>query len=44
MPFNFYGLYVPTECSSSKIVLAEDDRVPDNTKYIDLAEDNIEAA
>ena len=39
MPFNFYGLYVPTECSSSNIEMAEDDHVPDNTKCIDLAKD-----
>ena len=36
MPFNFYGLYIPTECSSNNIEMAEDDHVPDNTKYIDL--------
>ena len=29
MPFNFYGLYVPTECSSNDIEMAEDDHVPD---------------
>ena len=44
MPINFYGLYVPTECSSNHIEMAEDDHVPDNTKYMDLAEDNIKAA
>ena len=43
MPFNFYGLYVPTECSSSDIKMAEDDHVPDNTKCMDLT-DGIEAA
>ena len=44
MPFNFDGLYVPTECLSNNIEMAEDDNVLDNTKYMDLAEDNIEAA
>ena len=44
MPFNFYGSYVPRECSSHNIEMAEDDHVPDNTKYMDLAENNIEAA
>ena len=39
MPFNFYELYVPTECSSNDIETAEDDHVPDNTKCMDLAED-----
>ena len=43
MPFNFYGLYVPAECSSNDIEMAEDDHVPDNTKCMDLAGD-IEAA
>ena len=43
MLFNFYGLYLPTECSSNNIEMAENDRVPDNTKCIDLAE-YIEAA
>ena len=43
MPFNFIGLYVPTECSSNNTEMAEDDHVPDNTKCMDLAED-IEAA
>ena len=43
MPLNFYGLYVPTECSSNNIEMAEDDHVPDNTERMDLAED-IEAA
>ena len=40
MPFNFYELYLPRECSSHNIEMDEDD----NTKYMDLAEDNIEAA
>ena len=44
MPLNFYGLYVPTECSSNNIEMAKDDHVPNNTKYMDMAEDNIEAA
>ena len=39
MPFNFYGLYIPTECSSNNIEMAEDDHVPDNTKCMDFAED-----
>ena len=39
MPFKFYGLYVPTECSSNDIEMAEDDHVPHNTKCMDLAED-----
>ena len=43
MPFSFYGLYVPTECSSIDIEMAEDDHVPDNTKCMDLTEDIIEA-
>ena len=43
IPFNFYGLYLPTECFSNEIEMAEDDHVPDNTKCMDLAED-IEAA
>ena len=44
MPINFYGLHLPRECWSNNIEMAEDDHVADNTKYIDLAEDNIEAA
>ena len=43
MLFNFYGLYVPTECSSNNIEMTEEDIIPDNTKCMDLAED-IEAA
>ena len=43
MPFNFYGLFILTECFSNDIEMAEDDHVPDNTKCMDLAED-IEAA
>ena len=39
MPFNFYGLYVPTECSSNNNEMAEDEHVPDDTKCMDLAED-----
>ena len=35
--------YVPTECSSNDIEMAEDDHVPDNTKSMDLTKD-IEAA
>ena len=42
MPF-IYELYVLTECFSNDSEMAEDDRVPDNTKCMDLAED-IEAA
>ena len=42
MPFNFYRLYIPRECSSHSTEMAEDDHVPDNTKYMDLVEDNIE--
>ena len=34
MPFNIYALYVLTECY----------HVPDKTKYMDLADNNIEAA
>ena len=44
MLFNFYGLYVPIECSSNNIEMAEDDHVHNNTKYMDLEEDNFEAA
>ena len=42
MPFNFHGLYVPTECSSNDIEMAGDDHVPDNTKCMDfdLVEDS----
>ena len=43
MHFIFYGLYIPTECSSNNSEMAEDDHGPDNTKCMDLAED-IEAA
>ena len=51
MPFNFYGLYVPTECSSNNIEMTQDDEHKIilkwlrmiNTKYMDLAKDNIEA-
>ena len=43
MPFNFFGFYVPIECSSNEMEMAEDDHVPDNTKCMDLTED-IEAA
>ena len=39
MPFNFYGLHLPTECSSNGIEMAEDDHVPKNTKCMDLTED-----
>ena len=39
MPFNFYGLYIPTECSCNDIKMAEDDHVPGNTKCMDLTED-----
>ena len=42
MPFNFYGLYVPTKRPSNNTEMARDDHVLDNTKYMDLAEDNIE--
>ena len=44
IPFNFYGLHVLTESSSNNIEMTKDDHVPDNTKYMDLTEDNIEAA
>ena len=56
MLFNFYGSYVLIECPSNNIEMAEDDEhkitlkwlrmnyVPDNTKYMDLAEDNMEPA
>ena len=30
MPFNIYGLYVPRECWSNNIDMAQDDHVPDN--------------
>ena len=43
MIFNFYGLYVPRECLSNNIEMAEDGHVPEKAKYMDLAEDNIEA-
>ena len=33
MPFKIYGLYVPRECWSNNTEMAEDDHVPDNTKY-----------
>ena len=35
----FYGLYIPTECTSNDIKMAEDDHLPDNTKCMDVAED-----
>ena len=43
MLFNVYGLYVPIECSNNNIEMTEDDHVQDNTKYMNLKEDNFEA-
>ena len=39
MPFNFYGLYIPTKSSSNDIEMAEDAHVPGYTKCMDFAED-----
>ena len=39
MPFNFYGLYVPTEISGNDIEMVGNDHVPDKTKCMDLVED-----
>ena len=32
MLFNFYGFYVPIECSTNNIEMVEDDHLHDNTK------------
>ena len=37
MLFNFYGLYVPTECSTNNIEMAEDDK---HKKNIEMVEDD----
>ena len=42
--FQFLWIIRTNKCSSNNIEMDEDDHVPDNTKYVDLAEDCIEAA